>query len=128
MEFWMSDSKPAPQRKRKNVVSALESYEEYLKLKHVVLSGRMKQMQSAIITLGPDDCKRLGYKWPWRTAADSLRRLVKSMGLERDYVIHKYESDTPGVWCVMVTYDPPPAAAPHAEAPRQSAARSRKRA
>jgi hypothetical protein len=133
MEFWISDAdgngKPKPERKRKNVVNALESHEEYLKMKNVILSGRMKPMQSAVITMGPADSKQLGYKWPWRTAVDSLRRLVKSMGLQSDYTIRKYETSTSGVWAILATYEPPMTAAqPRSEAPRQPAARPRKRA
>jgi len=107
MEFWMSDAKPAPARKRKEITSALEEHDEYLKLKNVILSGRMRPKQSAIITMGPKDAEALGYKWPWRTAVDSLRRIVKSMNLQVDFEIRKYETDTPGVWAIVATYDPP---------------------
>lgn len=107
MEFWLSDQKPLPERKRKKISSALEEHEEYLKIKNVILSGRMRPMQSAVITLGPDDAKKLNYKWPWRTATDSLRRLVKSMGLEADYNIRKFETSTNGTWAIVATYEPP---------------------
>jgi hypothetical protein len=107
MEFWMSDAKPAPERKRKQITSELEAHDEYLKIKNVILSGRMRPMQSAIITMGPDDAKKLGYKWPWRTVVDNLRRLVKSMNLEADYQIRKYETATPGTWAIVATYEPP---------------------
>lgn len=107
MEFWMSSDRPAPERKRKQVTSALEEHEEYLKLRTVILSGRMRPNQQAIITMGPDDAKKMNYKWPWRTAVDSLRRFVKSMNLETEYAIRKFETATPGVWAITVTYDPP---------------------
>ena len=130
MEFWLSDSKPAPERKRKQITNELDQHEEYLKIKNVILSGRMKPMQSAVITMGPDDAKTLNYKWPWRTVTENLRRLVKSMGLEADYSIRKYETATPGVWAIVATYEPPMTTArPHAEAPRhQGSARSRRMA
>lgn len=133
MEFWLSSSeKPAPERKRKNVTSALEAHEEYLKLKQVILGGRMRPMQSAIVTMGPNDAKQLQYKWPWRTMTDSLRRLVKSMGLEADYTVRKYETATPGTWAIQVTYEPPMSKAqPHAEQiaqPRRAPGRPRKTA
>ena len=129
MEFWMSNEKPAPERKRKQITSALEAHEEYLKMRTVILGGRMRAMQSAIITMGPDDAKKLGYKWPWRTAVDSLRRLVKSMNLQADYTIRKYETATPGVWAIQATYEPPivKGAAPHAEAMRTDAKRAQGR-
>jgi hypothetical protein len=130
MEFWTSNEKPAPARKRKHVSSALEAHEEYLKLKAVILGGRMRPMQSAVITMGPDDAKSLGYKWPWRTAVDSLRRLIKSIGMETDYTVRKYETDTPGVWCIMATYEPPMArtAQPRTEQPHRVSGRPRKTA
>lgn len=130
MEFWMSDSKPAPERKRKNVTSALEAHDEYLKIKNVILSGRMKPMQSAIITMGPEDVKQLGYKWPWRTAVDGLRRLIKSMGLEADYSVRKYECSTPGIWAIVATYEPPIASPRNAQQASQNtrAARGRRTA
>lgn len=119
MEFWLSDAKPAPERKRKQITSALEEHEEYLKIKSVILGGRMRPMQSAIITMGPDDAKKLGYKWPWRTTVDSLRRLVKSMGLEKDFSIRKYETSNSGTWAIVATYEPPmvKTAQPHEVAP-----------
>jgi hypothetical protein len=107
MEFWLSDTKPVPERKRKKVTSELEAHEEYLKIKNVILSGRMRPMQSAILTLGPEDAKRLGYLYPQRTAVDSLRRLIKSMNLEADYSVRKFETATAGNWAVVVTYEPP---------------------
>ncbi len=131
MEFWLSDTKPVPERKRKQITSELEAHDEYLKIKNVILSGRMRPMQSAIITMGPEDAKKLGYKWPWRTAVDSLRRLVKSMGLEADYAVKKYETSTPGVWAIVATYEPPiTKAQPHqvAAAPARRPGRPRKTA
>ncbi len=128
MEFWMSGTKPAPERKRKQITSALEAHEEYLKLKGAIIGGRMRAMQSALITMGPEDAKALGYKWPWRTAVDSLRRLVKSMGLEADYTIRKYETATPGVWCIMATYEPPMAKAAPQQLQVQEPKRGRKSA
>lgn len=120
MEFGLSTDKPAPARKRKEVTSALESHEEYMKLKNVVLSGRMRPMQSAWISMGPEDAKQIGYKWPHRTATDGIRRMIKSMGLESGYEVRKYESGAPGVWVVMVTYTPPMTSAqPRAEMPAQ---------
>lgn len=128
MEFWISDSKPAPERKRKQITSALEAHDEYLKMKNVILSGRMKPLQSAVITMGPDDAKKLGYKWPWRTAVDSLRRLIRSMGLETDYTLRKYETQTSGVWAIVATYEPPMAKMTGQESRRVRPARQQRTA
>ena len=108
MKFFIADEKnPAPKRKRKLVVNALEQHEEYLQMKKIILSGLMRPMQSAVITMGPEDIKALHFKWPWRTAVDQLRRLVRSLGISTEYSIKKYQTTTPGVWAVQVTYEPP---------------------
>lgn len=122
MEFFLtSDNLPAPPRKRKQVSNALENLEEYMQLRAAVLGGRMRPMQSAIITVGQDEAKRLDYKFPWRAIVDNMRRLIRASGLEADYVVRKYETATPGIWAVQVTYDPPrvKTAVPHAEAARE---------
>lgn len=117
MKFWRSSEAPAPPRKRKQITNALEEHAEYSQIKAVITHGRMRQNEEAYITMGPSDAEKLGYKWPWRAAVDSLRRYVKSMGLEADYVVSKYETDTPGVWAIRVRYEPPivQGAMPHAE-------------
>lgn len=107
MKFWTSENGPPPARKRKQVTSELDKHEEYLKLKAMLFSGRMRPNEMAGIYMGPDDAKKLGYKWPWRTATDSLRRLVRSMHLEADYEVTKYETDQSGVWFVGIKYNPP---------------------
>lgn len=125
MEFFLTTAeRQAPPRKRKQVANALESIEEYMQLRAAVLSGRMRPMQSAVVTMGPEEIKKLNYKFPWRAAVDSMRRLIKASGLEADYVVRKYETSTPGVWAVQVTYDPPRV---KSEQPHQvAAAESRK--
>lgn len=120
MKFWKStDPTPAPQRKRKNIVSELDKHEEFQKLKAIIRSGRMRQGEAVGIFLGPEDAKTLGYKWPERTATDALRKLIKSMGLESDFSVFKYETDISGIYFVRVTYNPPmvKSAQPHAEQP-----------
>ncbi|HEY6766611.1 MAG TPA: hypothetical protein VI386_17770 [Candidatus Sulfotelmatobacter sp.] len=108
MEFWLSsDAAPIPERKRKLVTNALEAHEEYNKLKAVIMGGRMRPHQTAVITMGPKDAEALGFKWPWRTATDNLRRFVRSMGLEADFEVRKYETATTGVWAITATYNPP---------------------
>ena len=133
MEFWLtSEKQPVPRRKRKDVSSALDQHEEYLALRGAILGGRMRPQQAAILKVGPDDIKKIGFKWPWRAIVDNLRRLIKSMNLESDFEVKKYETDTPGVWAVVVTYTPPMTSVqPHAEtpaAPRKPLGRPRKTA
>lgn len=99
-----------PRAKRKRKVTPLDKHEAYLQLRHMILEGRMKPYQQIGLFLGPEDQKSLDMKWPWRTAADRLRALVREIGAEADYHIKKFETDTPGVWFVRVTYNPPEAA------------------
>jgi hypothetical protein len=106
MKFGMG---PAPSRKRKNVTNELDKHTEYQQLKAVLLNGRLRPHEMAYITMGPDDAKTLGYKWPWRAATDQLRRLIKQMRLEKDYRVVKYQTDASGVWCVRLSYEPPAA-------------------
>jgi hypothetical protein len=117
MEFYLSDdTRPIPERKRKQITSALEGLPEYTQIKNLILNGRLRHGETAVITLGPADAKKLGFKWPWRTAVDGLRRVVRSTGREADFIIRKYETSTAGVWAIVATYEPPiTKAVPHAE-------------
>src|ERR1039458_5393522 len=91
----------APRRKHKNVANALDGHEDYQKLRAVILNGSLQRGQTAFITLGPVDAEQLQLKWPWRAAADGLRRLAR-----QGYELSKYETDAPGVWCVRVRRAP----------------------
>lgn len=97
----------APRRKSKPQSSPFERHEEYMKLKALISNGKMKPQEVAGIYLDASDAKNLDLKFPARTAAEGLRRFVKTMGLAADYRIVKYETDTPGVWVVTVSYEPP---------------------
>jgi hypothetical protein len=127
MEFYLTSAdRPAPPRKRKQVSNALEELEEYLQLKAAILHGRMRPMQAAVLTMGPEEVKKLEYKFPWRAAVDSLRRMLRTNGLEADYVVRKYQHPSQeGTWVVTVTYDPPrvKTAVPHAEPVQERPAR-----
>jgi hypothetical protein len=101
----------APKRKSKPKPNPFEQHGEYLKLKALIANGKMKPQEVAGIYLDGSDAKALDLKYPARTAADSLRCFVRQMGLAADYHIVKYETDTPGVWAVSVTYEPPRVAA-----------------
>jgi hypothetical protein len=96
-----------PRRKRKPKSTPLDSYEPYLKLRSLILNGKMRPFQQVGILFDREDSDKLEMKWPWRTVAERIRNLVKELGLESDYKIVKYETDTPGVWFVRVDYVPP---------------------
>lgn len=113
-----------PPRKRKDVSNALETFNEYLQMKAWISSGRAKPMETGSLLMGPEEQKKLDYKFPWRAASDSLKRFIKGLGLEADYHVKKYMTDTPGIWAVSVTYEPPPADA----VPTQTTSKRRKTA
>lgn len=96
-----------PSRKAKTKHNPLEDSEPYLALRRMILDGKLKPLQQMGIFFGPEDQKTLGMKWPWRTAADRLRKMLRENHLESDYEILKYETDQKGVWFVRVTHTPP---------------------
>jgi len=97
---------PPPRRKGKPKPNVLDKHEAYVTIKNLIMQGKMTPYQQIGLFFGPDDCVSLGLKWPWRTAADRLRRLIRTLRLESEYRIAKYETDTPGVWFVRVTRQP----------------------
>ena len=111
-----------PKRKSKPKDNPMERDENYLKLRGVIAGGKMRPKEQAHLILDGDDGKRLGLKYPARTATDQLRRFIKSMRLESEYRVHKYETNTPGSWAVVVTYDPPMTTSKHAVARRKESA------
>lgn len=97
----------APKRKSKPKPNPLDREDAYLRLKASIANGKMKPLEVTGIMIDQKDGARLGLKFPARTATDQLRRFVKALGLEAEYHIVKYETDTPGLWAVTVTYEPP---------------------
>ena len=84
---------------------------DYQALKAAVASGRMKpKEQKGIHIEAAVIGEKLGLKDPVRAAADGMRRWIRAMGLSADYWSEKYETQTPGVYALVVTYDPPPPA------------------
>jgi hypothetical protein len=98
---------PAPRRKSKPKPNVFDRIDAFLQLKAFISSGKAKPQEQAGITLDQYDGRKLGLKFPARAAADSLRRFVRSLGLEADYHVLKYETNEPGVWWIGVTYEPP---------------------
>jgi hypothetical protein len=97
---------PSPKRKGKPKPNVLDKHEDYVTIKNLIMQGKMLPYQQIGLFFGPDDCRMLGLKWPWRTAADRLRRLIRVLRLDGEYRVAKYETDTPGVWFVRVTRQP----------------------
>jgi hypothetical protein len=113
---------PKPRRKRKPKASPLDNYEPYQKLRHMILNGKFLPFQEAGVLLDQKDAAALDEKHPWRTVAERLRKLVKELGLESEYEIKKYETDTAGLWIVMVRYTPPlPGSQPKTQGRRATA-------
>jgi hypothetical protein len=54
----------------------------------------------------PADAKQLEMKAPWRVAADKIKKLVRSINMESEYYIRKYET-SPGSWALIVRRVPP---------------------
>jgi hypothetical protein len=92
-----------PKRKSKPKQTPLDGYEPYQKLRLMILNGRLKPMEQVGILLDSEDSRKLKMKHPWRTVADHLRRIVRDLGLQAEYNIVKYETDTSGAWFVRVT-------------------------
>ena len=102
-----SSDGPLPQRKRKPKPDPLIDFEPYLALRAAVLNGKFRPMEEKGIFVRPQDAAKLGLRWPWRVVADRLRHAIKAAGLDGDFHVIKYETDTPGVWFVKVRYEPP---------------------
>jgi hypothetical protein len=100
-----------PKRKSKPKDNPWDRHADFVALKAAVSNGRMKPLERlgmAVEEYG--DGKKMGQKFPARSATDSLRRFIRSLNLQADYHVEKYETNTPGVWMVTVTYEPPIAA------------------
>jgi hypothetical protein len=91
-----------PKRKGKPKPNLIDNMDAFLQLKSIILNDKMNPHQELALFFGPQEVKELNQKFPWRVAVDRLRRLIKSVGLESEYRIRKYETDTRGVWAVLV--------------------------
>jgi hypothetical protein len=100
-----------PKRKGKPKPNPIDNMDAFLQLKSIILNDKMNPQQELALFFGPQEVKELNQKFPWRVAVDRLRRLIKSVGLESEYRIRKYETDTRGVWAVLVQRTPPMVAA-----------------
>jgi hypothetical protein len=96
-----------PKRKGKPKPNPIDNMDAFLQLKAMILNDKMNPHQELALFFGPQEVKELNQKFPWRVAVDRLRRLIKGVGLESEYRIRKYETDTRGVWAVLVQRTPP---------------------
>jgi hypothetical protein len=83
-----------------------EAHPDYVQLRALILNNKLRPQETAGFTIDDYTAKKMGMKHPERAACDSLRRTVKSLGLEADYRIVKYRTD-PSTWAIVVTYEPP---------------------
>lgn len=91
-----------PKRKARPKPNPLDKLEVYIQLKTLISHNKIRPSEEYGITIDPADSKKLGLKYPARTAADGLRRFVRELGLQSEYQIVKYETRDPGTWYVCV--------------------------
>ena len=95
-----------PQWKSKPKASPLDTDVEFLKLRNKIVSNTMKPFEEAGLFIDDTDGKRLGTKNPARLVRDHLRRTLRELNLEPDFVVTCRQTAEPGVWGVWVTYEP----------------------
>lgn len=99
MKLWTGK---APLRKARPKPNPLDNLDAYVQLKTLISHGKIRPNEEVGIFIDNADAKRLGLKFPARTAADGLRRFVRELGLASEYQVVKYETRDPGVWSVNV--------------------------
>jgi hypothetical protein len=115
-----------PQWKGKPKASALDNDLEYIKLRNTILGGKMKPFEQKALIVSVSDGERLGSKHPERLVRDHLQRFIRSINAEADYSVTCRQTNVPGEWGVVVSYEPPNLAAVqnhrsgHAEKTRQA--------
>jgi hypothetical protein len=108
MPIFSSKEQPVPRRKSKPKPNPWDRDADFTALKAAIANGKMKPQEQVWMYIDAyGTAKKYGLKFPARTAADSMRRFIKSLGLESDYYAEKYETNQPGQWILAVTYDPP---------------------
>jgi hypothetical protein len=113
MPIFSSKEQPVPRRKSKPKPNPWDRDADFTALKSAISSGRMKPLEQVWIYVDNAAMqKKMGLKFPARTATDSMRRFIRSLGLESDYYVRKDETNTPGQTMVVVTYAPPMAGMP----------------
>jgi hypothetical protein len=95
----MKFSKEPPRRKRKHYSNPVTDHPAFAQL----LKAMRKDTARAGLTFGPDDARALGVKFPWRVAADALRKVIRDERLP--YFSSKYQTEDGG-WAVQVVRRP----------------------
>ena len=107
MAVFSSLTAEVPKRKSKPKPNPWDRNEEFQALKAAIAGGRMKPMEQKFMHIHQAKMgERMGLKDPARAAADSMRRYIRALGVEADYWSEKYETQTPGVFALVVTYEP----------------------
>src|ERR1700757_4885899 len=108
MAIYSSKEQPVPKRKSKPKPNPWDRDADFTAIKAAIANGKLKPNEQVWMYIDEYGAsKKMSLKFPARTAADSMRRFIKSLGLESDYYAEKYETNTPGQWILAVTYAPP---------------------
>jgi hypothetical protein len=95
-----------PKRKPKPKPNQLDYAQPFLELKSLILNNKIGPFEEKSMMFDPADAKQLEMKAPWRVAADKIKKLVRSINMESEYYIRKYET-SPGSWALIVRRVPP---------------------
>jgi hypothetical protein len=95
-----------PKRKPKPKPNQLDYAQPFLELKSLILNNKIGPFEEKSMMFDPADAKQLEMKAPWRVAADKIKKLVRSINMESEYYIRKYET-APGSWVLLVRRVPP---------------------
>jgi hypothetical protein len=108
MAIYSSKEHPVPRRKSKPKPNPWENDADFMALKAAIANGKMKPQEQLWMYIDePAAQKKMGLKFPARTANDTMNRFIKSLGLASDYYSEKYGTNIPGQMILAITYDPP---------------------
>lgn len=97
-----------PERKYTPRPSPWDSNYDFQALQAAIAQGKMKpKEQKGMHIEAAAMAKKLGMNDPVRSAYNTMRKWIRKMGLESDYYCGRYETNSPGVWVLTITYDPP---------------------
>jgi hypothetical protein len=83
----MKFSTAVPERKRKKIRNAVTDAPSFVRMVKALQAG---SIDHAALIFEPEDAKKLKVTYPWRVAADHLRRLIWAEGLP--YKVNKYQT------------------------------------
>lgn len=91
----MQFSKEPPPRKKRKYPNLITDDPAFIRMVKALRAG---SLETGALIFGPEDIKKSKMRFPWRVAADHLRRMIWAEGL--DYRITKYSTE--GGWAVRV--------------------------